>query len=621
MNDPIDQSETKAAVSTGTPTIRLWPALVLVAVLWLARLFAMTGEPSPFKFFLGLIIIPFSVIASLLIWTLFASRMKWFDRLLIVGAFVVVTIATSLVSGINFPVMALIMFAAPAVATGWVGWLLVSGIFSWQIRRTGVIMIFIATGVVCSLLRLEGMTGEFASKFSWRWNPTSEQMLLSELNVSSPGTPTENTKSTDASDLVMQAGDWPGFRGPERDGRLVGVSIKTDWKASPPKELWRHRVGPGWSSFAVIGDRLFTQEQRGDDEYTVCYNAQTGTEIWTHHDGTRFYEAVAGPGPRATPTFDSGRLYAQGANGKLNCLNAATGEVIWSRDIMVDTKAKIPNWGFSSSPLVANGLVTVFAGGSDGKSIVAYQADTGALAWTSGIGTLSYCSPHRLTIDGVTQVVFSSDEGMISLEPESGKTLWEHRWLCKDIARVIQPALIGTSDLLIGTGMGVGTRRINVLREGDQWQVKELWTTRDIKPYYNDLVIQDDYLYGFDGNIFMCVGLKDGTRQWRARGYGNGQVLLLVDQKILLILSEDGHVALVAAKPDNYEEISRFKAIEGKTWNHPVVSHGKLFVRNAEEIACFRLDGEDALKEKSGEVDQTTELPMKQDDRSAESAR
>ncbi len=357
----------------------------------------------------------------------------------------------------------------------------------------------------------------------------------------------------------------------------------------PPRELWRHLIGPGWSSFAVIGHRAYTQEQRGDDELVVCYDLDTGAELWAHHDATRFNELVAGPGPRGTPTFADGRIFALGANGMLNCLDAASGKVVWSADIIKDSGAKTPQWGFSSSPLVAQGVVAVFAGGPEGKSVVGYKADTGELAWSAGEGTLSYCSPELARLDGVDQLLISSDAGLTSIKPDSGEVLWTHRWPAESIARIVQPAVLGDSDVLIGTGMGIGTRRIHVGSAADSWPTEELWTSKAIKPYYNDLVIDGDQLYGFDGNIFMCVDLADGKVRWKKRGYGNGQVLLLADEHVLLVLTEEGEVVLVEAKPEKNSEIASFKAIEGKTWNHPVIVHGKLLVANGEEVACFEL--------------------------------
>lgn len=256
---------------------------------------------------------------------------------------------------------------------------------------------------------------------------------------------------------------------------------------------------------------------------------------------------------------------------------------------MTDSGAKVPQWGFSSSPLVSEGIVTVFAGAPGGKSVLGYRAGTGELAWSAGEGSLSYGSTQRAQLAGVQQLLITTDVGLTAFRPETGEVLWLHRWPTEGVARCVQPTLLSDSDVLIGTGMGVGTRRISVSHESDNWPIKELWTSRSIKPYYNDLVVHKEYLYGFDGNIFMCVGLDDGRPRWKARGYGNGQVLLLVDQALLLVLSETGDVVLVAAEPEKHQEIARFKAIEGKTWNHPVIAHGKLFVRNGEEAACFEL--------------------------------
>jgi outer membrane protein assembly factor BamB len=302
---------------------------------------------------------------------------------------------------------------------------------------------------------------------------------------------------------------------------------------------------------------------------------------------------VGGPGPRATPTFHAGRLYAFGANGLLNCFEAAGGKLLWSHDVTVDCAATVPQWGFASSPLVTHGVVVVFAGGPNGKTAVAYEEEKGELAWTASVGpesgqaALSYSSPQLATIGGADQILLATDAGLSAFEPLRGKELWHYSWPVEKLARIVQPALLGDGDVLLGTGMGVGTRRISVRRSPDEWLAEEQWTSRKIKPYFNDFVVFNDYLYGFDGNKFVCVSLKDGSEAWRAAGYGNGQVLLLADQELLLILSEAGEVALVSARPEKREELCRFKALEGKTWNHPVIAHGKLFVRNGEEIACF----------------------------------
>ena len=277
-----------------------------------------------------------------------------------------------------------------------------------------------------------------------------------------------------------------------------------------------------------------------------------------------------------------------GASGFLSCLDAVTGSVVWQVDITKDSKAPIPQWGFSSSPYVNQEIASVFAGGPESRCVVAYHTDSGELAWTSGEGTKSYCSVQAATIDNVEQLLICTDAGMSSFEPLTGKVFWEHRWPVEQ-ARVVQPTTIDSTDVLLGTGMSGGTRRLSVRFQSGQWTINEAWTTKAFKPYFNDLVVHGDFAFGFDGNIFMCISLEDGKMRWRFRGYGNGQVLRLADNNLLLILSETGEVALVEANPQEHKEVAKMKAIEGKTWNHPVIAHGRLFVRNAEEIACFQL--------------------------------
>ena len=220
-------------------------------------------------------------------------------------------------------------------------------------------------------------------------------------------------------------GEWPGFRGPERDGIVRGVRIRTDWAASPPVELWRRPIGPGWSSFAVRGNRLYTQEQRGDDEVVTSYDAATGAPVWAHRDAARFFESNGGPGPRATPVLGHGRVYALGATGILNALDAADGAVVWSRDAASEAegtvsmgggKKKVPDWGFSGSPLLVDDLVVVAVAGQ----LLAYDAATGKPRWTGPAGGVSYSSPHLATIGGVTQVLLASATGVTSLAPADG---------------------------------------------------------------------------------------------------------------------------------------------------------------------------------------------------------
>ena len=269
----------------------------------------------------------------------------------------------------------------------------------------------------------------------------------------------------------------------------------------------------------------------------------------------------------------------------MNVLDANTGAVVWSRNAATDVNAKIPFWGISSSPLVVDDVVIVAAGGK----LAAYDTATGKLRW-SGVGSGgSYSSPHLATIDGVQQVLFISGPGTTSVDPATGKVLWQYAW---EGGAIVQPALTEDGGILVNTismNGGLGIRRLAITRNRGAWTAAERWTSTGLKPYFNDFVVHKGHAYGFDGNILSCIDLQDGTRKWKGGRYGNGQLVLLADQELLLVLSEEGELALVKAAPDQFTEVARAPALEGKTWNHPVVVRDVLLVRNDHEMAAFRL--------------------------------
>jgi outer membrane protein assembly factor BamB len=352
---------------------------------------------------------------------------------------------------------------------------------------------------------------------------------------------------------------------------------------------------------AVVDGRLFTQEQRGEQEAVVCLSADTGVEIWSHPEPGRFWDSLSSTGPRATPTFADGRIYAQGATGTLLCLDAASGRKIWSRNVLADSGNKLPDWGVASSPLVAHGLVVVYAGGPAGekgeshKALLAYRADSGEIAWSAPAGAYSYSSAQLATLAGREQVLFISNQGLASFDPASGAALWEYPSPDQP-PRSCQPMPVSDTQLLVQLGMEAPTDLVDVTRSGDGFAATKRWTSRNLKPSFNDFVVHDGYVYGFDGGIFCCVELKTGNRKWKKGRYGTGQVLLLADQPVLVVISDEGEAVLVAAKPEAFEELGRFQAVTGKTWNHPAVVEHRLYVRNAGEIACYELTPKDATK-------------------------
>jgi outer membrane protein assembly factor BamB len=272
----------------------------------------------------------------------------------------------------------------------------------------------------------------------------------------------------------------------------------------------------------------------------------------------------------------------------VNALNADDGAVVWSRNAASDTEVKVPGWGFASSPLVVDDVVIVATAGR----LIAYDLATGEPRWLGPAGGSGYSSPHLATLAGVKQILLLNGTGAISVAPASGTQLWEYPWPSDGI---VQPALTGDGDVLIGTGSGMGAdagmgvRRISVAHGPDGWTARERWTSVGLKPYFNDFVAHQGHAFGFDGSILACIDLADGKRKWKGGRYGHGQLILLADQNLLLVLSETGELALVEATPDRFQQLALFPAIKGNTCNHPVLVGDVLLARNDQEMAAFRL--------------------------------
>jgi outer membrane protein assembly factor BamB len=525
---------------------------------------------------------------AFLLWAFFNRGMRRGDRL---GAILMVIAAGLLAVPFWHPSIGLfgLLMNLPIVLTTLTAWLLLARWFAISWKRVGAVAVVALTWGYFTLIRIDGLNSDLQADVRWRWIPSAEDLFLAE--APKPSNP-NLAALTSANVLRATPKDWPDFRGRKRDGVIHGIRIATDWDTQPPRQLWKHRVGPAWSSLIVVGDRLFTQEQRGEKEAVVAYDAGTGQQVWVHEDAARFWETVSGAGPRATPSFAGGRLYTMGGTGILNCLDAATGKAQWSQDITRVTEAKVPLWGFSSSPLVVDDAVIVFAGGEGDKSLLAYWCESGKLAWTAPAGPGSYSSPHLATLAGKQQCLMLSDGGLTAVDPQTGTVLWKDGVSWPGAPRTVQPHVVGANQLLVGTLTGSGVTLLEVIPENTGWKTDQRWTSQHLKPEFPDFVVHEGNVYGFDTAIFCCINATTGKRCWKEGRYGRGQVMLLADQSLLLVTSETGEAILLAANPKRHEELGRFQAVNGKTWNHPVIAHGRLYVRNAEEMACYELRGQ-----------------------------
>jgi outer membrane protein assembly factor BamB len=563
--------------------IRLWIMAAILTAFWIFEFSIYSIEMAMFPRFISRMLVYAVLLLVCLGWWLTNRHLLWRDRLLGIGLLVFGTVIGSLLADQSARGL-LVMGGYLRLFTAWIFWLLVTQNRSLAIQRIGLCVATVLVFGYYTLIRWDGLDGAQRAKMSWRWSPTPEQLFLTQANrVSEP----EARRPAASAQWTVQPADWPDFRSDERDTGLAGVQTAENWSKQPPPLVWRRRVGPGWSSMIVVDGHLVTQEQRGESEAVACYDAATGGEIWTHHDADRFEEPLAGAGPRGTPAFSDRYIFALGAKGKLNCLQATTGEVVWQRDLLTETEAAVPQWGLSVSPLVVDDLVIVFAGGKGDRGLIAYRAASGEPVWSRATGDMSYSSPQLATLAGERQILMHDNVGLHAFSVESGQLLWQQASNEGGGQPMLQPHVLDASQLLIPWGSGIAL--IEVQRDGNDWRIERRWESSALKPGFNDFVVCDGHLYGLDDGILCCLDAATGRRLWKKGRFGHGQMLLLASPARLLVLSETGEVVLLAANPKQYEELGRFQAIEGKTWNHPVIAHGCLYVRNGAEMACYRL--------------------------------
>jgi outer membrane protein assembly factor BamB len=524
----------------------------------------------------------------LIIWWLAASRANWRERVfgflgLIAGAVITVVLAHPSMRG-----AATTYFTLPL---GFFVFALTAAFFRKSapaVRSSMAVLLAFAGFAITLFLRNNGMTGDYKFAFHLRWKQTAEETMLAtrKLNVS----PAPARVRTDLGSLTnaLAHPEWPEFRGAGHTGCSLGPKISTDWSTHPPLQLWRISVGPGWSSFTVAGRMLFSQEQRGPKETVVCYDADSGKEIWKTEIDARLDDPMGGPGPRATPTLANGTLYVIGSTGVFLRLNPVTGEIVWKKELTQVAESKVPMWGFSCSPLVIGSLVVVYGGDSGPKSLLAFDTASGEVRWSAPCPINSYSSPQLNTLLGEDSILMPTTSGLEVLDPANGKIRLDYQWKIPQY-RALQPHVVGSDTVLLPTGMNMGTRALRLKKSNDQYTAEELWTSRQLKPDFVDLVSYKGHAYGNDGGMLTCIDLQTGERKWKGGHYGKGQILLLENSGLLLILSEQGQVVLVAADPAEHRELASFQALTGKTWNHPVLVGDRLYVRNSQEAAAYKV--------------------------------
>lgn len=416
--------------------------------------------------------------------------------------------------------------------------------------------------------------------------------------------PRERTASTSVPWLVLgmmlfalsaSAADWPQFRGPNADGRS-SETILAAWPQEGPKVLWQKPLGEAFGSFVAKGDRAYCFMERDKNEVVVALEAATGKELWATTIDRTIFESQGGNGPRSTPTLDGDRIYVLGTYLKLACLNAADGKIAWQVDLAKDFNGQlstrgINKWGNAASPVV-DGDKVFLCGGGPGESLMAFDKNTGEVAWKREDDWLTHATPTPATIHGVRQVIFFTQTGLVSVKPDNGDVLWRYSFPWK--TSTAASPVVANDIVFCAAGYGVGSAALRITKEKDGLKATELWRKEgEHECHWTTPVYHDGHLYGLFGfkeynrMPLKCVELATGTEKWSKPGFGQGGLILV--GKHLLVQGDQGQLALVEATPSEYREVARAQPLGGKCWTMAVVSGGRIFARSTSRGVCLEV--------------------------------
>jgi outer membrane protein assembly factor BamB len=379
--------------------------------------------------------------------------------------------------------------------------------------------------------------------------------------------------------------DWPQWRGPKRDGISAERGLLKDWPAGGPPAAWRTTgAGIGYSSFSAAHGRLYTLGARGDTEYLMAYDAASGKKVWEIAHGRRFGNDM-GDGPRSTPTVDGDRLYTFGASGDMSVVDAATGKVFWKMNLLDKFGGSNIRWGLSESPLVLSDRVLVAPGGR-GASIVALNKTDGAVLWKSLGDEPGYSSAILHEAGGIRQAIYFTAERALGIDVQTGKLLWSYNQVANQTANIATPIVRGNF-VFLSSAYSTGAALLELTPEANRVSARQVYFTRDMRNHHATSLLIGDYLYGFSDAILLAMKFDSGQVAWRDRSVGKGSMVFADDR--LYLYSEQGVVGLAEANPAGYKEHGRFQIRTGSapTWSHPIVSGGRLFIRDQDNIYAF----------------------------------
>ncbi len=500
----------------------------------------------------------------------------------------------------------------------WLIWIVFFSGYLWKTRIgvTGLILIAIASFFVLFDVRNTGAVGisRWQPRF-WSFKPAPAEIgapAIVDLSVESPG-------------------DFRQFLGNDRNGVVNNVVLSSQWQGSyAPRLIWKQSIGEGWSGFAAANLYAVTQEQRGPDQCVTCYDILSGRLQWIHKRAGRHRDAMSlgHAGPRATPTIDQGKVYAQGATGVLECLDGSTGDLIWDVDLpkvlgieMIPASSLLDQesyeyedsnlaWGRACSPLIVDNKVIVTGGGPLGGpfvTLMAFDKDTGEPIWRGGDEMIAYGSPALVTLLGRPQITLVAESKAMGFDPENGEVLWTHDrpGTSNEDANCSQVTYVNDNQLLLSKGYSLGGELIKLSENEGKYKTESLWVgPRVLKTKLTNPVIKDGFAYSLSDGFLECTEVASGRRRWKKRGrFGDGQILLVSDK--LLIHSENGSLHLVDTNPETYDEFGQIKTIDGVCWNTLCFFNHYLLVRSEIEAACYELvvdTGESAEEKKLKDI-------------------
>ncbi|HET9225091.1 MAG TPA: PQQ-binding-like beta-propeller repeat protein [Thermoanaerobaculia bacterium] len=381
--------------------------------------------------------------------------------------------------------------------------------------------------------------------------------------------------------------DWPQFRGPQQNGVSAEKGLLRTWPESGPKVLWKKPIGSGFSTVTVAGGALYTMAVEGESEMAYRLKESDGEVVWRVPLGPVFPE-MFGNGPRSTPAVDGDVVYMLSATGRLHALKLQDGARIWELDLVKEFGSPTPNRGFAQSPVIDGDLLVLEAGGKDGKAIVGLDKKTGKLRWSALDGKPGYVTPLAVTVDGVRQYVFvRTIEGDIVSVTQDGKVHWKYSWKPGAIA---SPLFLPPNRIFASASEDIGAVLLEIGKgEDGKTALKEVWSNRLMKNHFSSPVLIDGYIYGFDNASLKCIVAETGEQKWVQRGYGKGS--LIAADNLLYVLSDQGQLILAEATPSGFQEKGKIKVMEGKTWTSPVLSHGRLYLRDEDEMIVLDAKG------------------------------